>query len=397
MAVTLAGVLGLAAGCTSAGGDDPVWQGGGSGGGATTPPPDPGPQLGATVTDPPANATGVPALAQIAFTTTEATDAAVEVKTADGAAVAGKLTSDGKRWVPSAALKWGTAYTTTITVTGADGKTATSTSTFTTMAKPEKLVRVTSQLGDGAVVGVAMPLIIKFGRSIPKSFRDDVQRRMTVQSTPAQQGAWHWFSGSEVHYRPKTYWRSGTKLFYKVSARGVPMGAGWYGRSDITVDARVGAAVIMTVDNKTKRMTVTKDGKVLRRIPISLGKKSTPSSSGTMVVMEKLRKTIFDTFAELGPEEGYRTPIDYAQRITWGGEFIHAAPWSVASQGRRNVSHGCVNMSTANASWLFGVSKVGDPVVIKGTERRLRTGNGWTAWNMSWSDYVAGSALPVAG
>jgi lipoprotein-anchoring transpeptidase ErfK/SrfK len=114
-----------------------------------------------------------------------------------------------------------------------------------------------------------------------------------------------------------------------------------------------------------------------------------------MLVMGKLRNTIFDTFDELGPEEGYRTPIEYAQRLTHGGEFIHAAPWSVGAQGRTNVSHGCVNMSTSNAAWLFGITKMGDPVTIRGTERRLANGNGWTAWNVSWGQWIKGSAIPV--
>jgi lipoprotein-anchoring transpeptidase ErfK/SrfK len=150
----------------------------------------------------------------------------------------------------------------------------------------------------------------------------------------------------------------------------------------------------MVADNRTKQLTVSRDGKVLRKIPISLGKPSTPSSSGTTVIIEKFVHTIFDTFEELGPELGYRTPIDYAMRLTWGGEYIHAAPWSVASQGHRNVSHGCINMSDAHAKWLFELASVGDPVVTKGTERKLKNGNGWTHWNMTWDEYVAGSALP---
>jgi lipoprotein-anchoring transpeptidase ErfK/SrfK len=150
----------------------------------------------------------------------------------------------------------------------------------------------------------------------------------------------------------------------------------------------------MTVDNKTKKMTVKKDGKVLRTLPVSLGKPKTPSSSGNMIVMEKLRKTVFDTRAELGPTEGYRINIEYAHRLTWGGEFMHAAPWSVGDQGKRNVSHGCVNVSQTNAAWLFSVTKVGDPVIVKGTEVKLKYGNGWTDWNMSWDEFIKGSAVP---
>jgi lipoprotein-anchoring transpeptidase ErfK/SrfK len=253
---------------------------------------------------------------------------------------------------------------------------------------------VSSFLGDNQVVGVAMPLIVQFSRDIPKDKRADVQRRLFVTSNPPQEGIWRWSSPTEVDYRPKVFWKAGTKISYRLATGGLPMGDGYYGRSDITVVASVGPAVQLTVDNKSKMMTVTRNGKLLRRIPVSLGKAKTPSSSGTMVIIEKLRKTVFDTFAELGPTEGYRTDIEYAQRLTWGGEYIHAAPWSESVQGQTNVSHGCVNISMPNAQWLFRITKMGDPVVVKGTERQLQSGNGWTQWNMTWSEYVKGSAIP---
>jgi hypothetical protein len=87
--------------------------------------------------------------------------------------------------------------------------------------------------------------------------------------------------------------------------------------------------------------------------------------------------------------------VHYAMRLTWGGEYIHAAPWSVRDQGVRNVSHGCVNVATGNAHWLYDSTHIGDPVVVRGTEVPLSNGNGWTAWNIPWSEYVKGSALPV--
>jgi lipoprotein-anchoring transpeptidase ErfK/SrfK len=244
-------------------------------------------------------------------------------------------------------------------------------------------------------VGVGMPMIVRFGQGVPEKYRADVQRRMTVTATPAQVGIWHWISPTEVHYRPKAYWKANTKISYKVQLAGVKMGDNAYGRSDLTVDLKTGRAFVMTVDNKTKKMTVRQNGKVIKTILVSLGKKSTPSSSGTMVVIEKKRKTVFDTLEELGPDEGYRTKIDYAQRLTWGGEFIHAAPWSEGVQGRTNVSHGCVNVSMKMGAWLFSRTMLGDPITVKGTSRQLKNGNGWTDWNMSWDEYVKGSALPL--
>jgi len=112
-----------------------------------------------------------------------------------------------------------------------------------------------------------------------------------------------------------------------------------------------------------------------------------------MVVMAKDYETVFDTRGE--PNGGYRVNINYAMRLTWGGEFVHAAPWSVGDQGRRNVSHGCVNMSWGNAEWLFGRAHMGDPVIVRGTEVKVVHGNGWTAWDLPWDQYIKGSALPV--
>ena len=132
-------------------------------------------------------------------------------------------------------------------------------------------------------------------------------------------------------------------------------------------------------------------------MPVSLGKKSTPSSSGTMVVMEKKAATIFDTTDDGPGDEGYVTDIEYAQRLTWSGQYIHSAPWSVGAQGRRNVSHGCVNVSPSNARWLFGKTLIGDPITVQGTERQAGAGNGWTPWDLSWKEFVKGSALPVPG
>ncbi|MFE9202101.1 Ig-like domain-containing protein [Micromonospora sp. NPDC007230] len=386
-AAVLAAAMALTSACTGGGGgggEKPSsWHGG-----------EEGPKAAATISEPAADAKDVPASTAITFTTKEAKETAVELKDSAGTAVEGTLAEDGKSWLPAGALKYGETYTATVTATGDDGKPATATSTFTTMAKPANQVRVSSFLGDNQTVGVAMPLIVKFSRAIPQDYRDDVQRRMTVTAKPAQEGIWHWVSPTEVRYRPKKFWQANSTVSYRVQAGGLPIGDGWYGRADLTVDIKIGPSFVMTVENRTKRMTVTKNGKVIRTIPVSLGKKTTPSSSGTMVVIEKLRKTVFDTREELGPEEGYRTDIDFAQRLTWGGEFIHAAPWSEGVQGRVNVSHGCVNVSMKEGAWLFANTRIGDPITVKGTQRKLQNGNGWTDWNMSWDQYVKGSALP---
>jgi lipoprotein-anchoring transpeptidase ErfK/SrfK len=391
-AVALAGLLSVTAGCTKA--SDAAWQDGAQP--APSQSTEPPPKAKATIKTPAANAADVPASIAIKFETTDAVETSVELKSSSGETVDGKLSADKKSWLPSGALDWGATYTATVSATGDDGRTAIAESTFTVMAKPANTVSVSSFLGDGAVVGVGMPMIVKFGRAIPREYRDDVQRRMKVTAEPAQEGTWAWISPTEIHYRPKQFWKANTKVHYKLQTGGLPLGGGWYARNDLAVDVNIGPALVMTVDNRTKRMTVTKNGKVVRVIKVSLGKRTTPSSSGTMIVIEKKRKTVFDTFEELGPEEGYRTDIDFAQRLTWGGEFIHAAPWSEGQQGSVNVSHGCVNVSMKDGEWLFGQTRIGDPITVKGTERKLQNGNGWTDWNMSFADYAKMSAIPLS-
>ncbi|CCH16380.1 L,D-transpeptidase [Micromonospora lupini] len=320
----------------------------------------------------------------------------VTLAAAGGGAVEGKLRTDGSAWVPSAPLKYGTRYTATVTATGADGTTSQGTSTFTTMAKPKSTIGSGLYLFDDKSYGVAMPVVTEFHPGIPKKDRAAVQKRMFVKTDPPQPGAWHWVdNGTQAYYRAPEYWQPGTTITVRIALAGVPLSNGKYGDIDRKATAKIGRSFVMKVDNATKKMSVYENGALSRTIPVSLGKKSTPSSSGTMVVMEKKESTVFDTRDDPDPANRYVTEIDFAQRLTWGGEYIHAAPWSEGVQGRSNVSHGCVNVSTANARWLFEKTRIGDPITIKGTERKIAAGNGWTAWSLSWSEFVKGSALPV--
>ncbi|SIN36678.1 L,D-transpeptidase [Micromonospora cremea] len=320
----------------------------------------------------------------------------VTLTAAGGGAVAGTLRTDGSAWVPSAPLKYGTRYTATVTATGADGTSSQGTSSFTTMAKPKSTIGSGLYLFDDKSYGVAMPVVTEFHPGIPKKDRAAVQKRMFVRTDPPQPGAWHWVdNGTQAYYRAPEYWQPGTTITVRIALAGMPLSNGRYGDVDRKATAKIGRSFVMKVDNATKKMSVYENGALVRTVPVSLGKKSTPSSSGTMVVMEKKESTVFDTRDDPDPSNRYVTEIDFAQRLTWGGEYIHAAPWSEHVQGRQNVSHGCVNVSMANARWLFDKTRIGDPITVKGTERKLAAGNGWTAWSLSWSEFVKGSALPV--
>ena len=339
---------------------------------------------------PQSGTTNVPVTAEIGTTLSNGTIGDVALLDPSGARVTGSMRADGTSWVPDHPLDNGVSYTATVTATGAGGTTTTKTTTFTTMAKPGGTrVGTGLYLVNGKTYGVAMPVVVEFESDVPAEARAAIQHRLFVRSDPPQPGVWRWFSARSVLYRPQEYWKPGTTLTVRSALGGLPIGSR-FGDTDRSATVTIGRDLRITVDNATKQLSVTQDGQVIKTMPVSLGKQSTPSSSGTTVIISKEASTVFDTTQVDGPR-GYRIPVQYAQRLTWGGEYIHAAPWSVGDQGHRNVSHGCVNVSTGNASWLFGTTLIGDPVTTQGTERKLAAGNGWTVWNMTWAEYTAGT------
>jgi lipoprotein-anchoring transpeptidase ErfK/SrfK len=169
-----------------------------------------------------------------------------------------------------------------------------------------------------------------------------------------------------------------------------------WGLTSRTVKFRTGSSMISVVDVNKRTLTVTRNGEVARVIPVTTGKAGFLTRNGIKVILEKHQLKVMDATTigiSQGDPEYYRLDVPYAMRVTWSGEFVHSAPWSVGSQGRTNVSHGCVGMSPTNAVWLYNQSTVGDVVKVVGSPRSLEPGNGYTDWNVSWEDWTAGSAI----
>lgn len=309
--------------------------------------------------------------------------------------VEGTLDPNGAKWTAGSLLEPATTYSLTMSGRNTAGGEATSHSTFTTQTLSKKQLIYPSIVADGATVGVAMPVIVRF--DVPVKDKAAFEKKMTVTSTPKQDGAWSWVSSSEAHWRPASYWQAGTKVSVKVDVNSVAGGDGTYGQISTSGGFTVGQWVVMDADLGLHQMTVHVDGAVAKTIPITGGKAGFESRSGTKVIMEKfstLRMDANTVGIEPGDPNYYDIPdVQFAMRETDSGEFLHAAPWSVSSQGKANVSHGCIGMSTDDAKWLFGVVKVGDPVVVTGTARGLEAGNGWTDWNVSYDLWKKGSAL----
>jgi lipoprotein-anchoring transpeptidase ErfK/SrfK len=348
--------------------------------------------------------TDVPTSAELAFSVEGTQDFQVTMTDAGGNAVKGAMRTDGSSWIPDEQLDWATKYSASIRAKKSDGTEAEAKTTFTTMPKPDKTVRIQSDVGDNETYGIAMPIVIKFSQDVPESARADVQRRLFVTTNPPQEGVWHWIQsdyhnpGSEVHFRPKVYWQPHTKISVRVATGGIPWGTpNIYGGNDLSLDFSIGDAINIDVDNESKQMYVAKDGQIIKQQKVSLGKPSSPSSSGTLAIFEKHETELFSsaTFGTpVNSADGYSTNVQWVMKLTQDGQYIHAAPWSVNDQGVRNVSHGCVNIPTDVAEWLFGVALRGTPVVVKGTEVHVVWGDGYTDFDRPWEEYVKGSAIP---
>ena len=383
-------VVAAVAGCTSSsgsssgGGDKPA---AGGGGGEQSSPTAPAATLAVV---PAANAAAVAPADPVKVTATGGTLTSVSVA-GSGGAVKGALNPDKTVWTSTDKLGFGARYTVSAVATNADGQKTTTTSAFTTARATRTVFPAVSPL-NGMTVGVGMPIRVYFEN--PVTDRKAALARMKVTTSVPTVGAWRWFSATEVHWRPKTYWKSGTKVALDTDLRGVSLGAGTYGsvNADRHVAFTIGASHVSIADAKTHRMKVWINGKLTKDFPASLGKEVPGrfTHNGVHVVTDKKASMTMDstTFGLALDAGGYRVPVKFATRISNGGEFVHSAPWSVAQQGKENVSHGCVNLAPANAQWFYGISQPGDVVQVTGTPVPL-TGKDTDIpdWTIPWSQW----------
>jgi lipoprotein-anchoring transpeptidase ErfK/SrfK len=378
--------------CSSAGstssGDSP--QGSGATGAAASEAPKPEPvRLTTSFTD----ATAVPIDAPLTVAADGGTLDAVRITSAAGP-VRGRVA--GGTWRSSSRLEPGTDYRMTATATRSDGTTVERSRTFHTvdLTLDEQTFAAVAPL-DGETVGVGMPVVVTF--DLPVTNRALFEKHMTVTSTPAQKGSWYWLSDREAHYRPATYWKAGSDVSVDLDINSLPAGKGIFGQESRSIDFHVGDSVVSRVDVSTHTMRTFINGQLARTMPISAGKAGWETRSGTKVIIEKFRRKRMNAatigVSEDDPEYYDLSDVEYALRVTYSGEFLHAAPWSAGSQGSANVSHGCVGMSLADAQWLYDRTRRGDVVEVTGSSRYMTLENGYGDWNLSPADWKQGSAL----
>ncbi len=337
----------------------------------------------------------VPVSTRVKVTADDGTLQRVEVRTGT-TTLAGTLSADKRSWTASELLEPGLSYAVRSIAVRTDGELQRERSTFHTqdLTLDEQTYPSVAPL-QGETVGVGMPVVVSFDIAVQD--KAEFEKHMTVTSVPAQRGSWHWMSDHEAHWRPAHYWKAGTDVTVDVDVNSLPAGGGIYGQESRTLRFHVGSANIYKVNAQTHQMQVFSNGKLLRTIPITTGKPGFTTRSGTKVIIEKFRAKRMNSetvgIAEGSPDAYNIDNVEYAMRVTYSGEFIHAAPWSVGSQGYANVSHGCTGMSTDNAGWLYSISKRGDVVEYTGTDRSMTLDNGYGDWNLPYPDYREGSAL----
>jgi lipoprotein-anchoring transpeptidase ErfK/SrfK len=298
-------------------------------------------------------------------------------------------------WTPETPLAYGTSYTLTAVAKNAADEEASAESTFTTVTPTTQSTPSIGPL-DGMTVGVGMPIRVFFDE--PVTDKAAVESHLEVTTSRPTDGVWSWLNDSEVHFRPSEYWPANTDVTLDANLYGVDFGDGIWGEKDRSVSFTIGDRHVSVADAGNHTLTVKDGDTVGQTYPMSAGSNANPTRNGPHVVTESYRNITMDssTFGlAVDAPGGYRADVEYAVRISNNGEFVHAAPWSVASQGNDNVSHGCINLSTDRAAWFFNFSQPGDIVEVQnsiGPTLSAADGDIYD-WAISWDDWQAGSAL----
>ncbi|MEU8888084.1 Ig-like domain-containing protein [Streptomyces sp. NPDC048442] len=318
----------------------------------------------------------------------------VTVKDAKGGTLTGQISTDGKSWTSARTTSPGTAYTVEAKAAGATATKA----EFTTEAA-DKVNKLSMAPGKNTTIGIAHPLSIVFDN--PVKNKADIEKRLKVTTSNNTEGSWGWmtdYSGKDrVDWRPKEYWKPGTKVSLAADLDGVNSGkgGGWFVR-DYKTNFTIGKNQVVKVDLDNHRLKLVRDGQTVKDVPMSAGTPGGDKASwrGKTVLMSK-EGTINMRSETVGLGDAYDKMVDYSMRLTWSGMYAHAAPWNKGYFGSANKSSGCVGMSDSDAKSIYDQVQVGDPFEVTGDDAKgtQELNNGYGNWNVSWSEWQSKSAL----
>lgn len=347
------------------------------------------PKLTASVSD---GAVGVTVDAPVTVSVADGVLASVAMVNENGRSIMGQLSPDGLRWSTTEQLGYNRRYTLNAKATGLGGA-ASKQMTFET-SSPAHLTMPYVSPADGDVVGIGEPVAIRFDENIAN--RAAAQKAINITTNPPVEGAFYWLNNREVRWRPERFWKSGTTIDVAVNTYGVDLGDGMFGEDNVKTHFTIGDEVISTADDTTKTVTVRVNGDVVKTMPTSMGKDSTPTANGVYIIGARFKHIIMDSSTygvPVNSPNGYRTEVDWATQMSYSGVFVHSAPWSVGAQGHTNTSHGCLNVSPSNAEWFYDHSKSGDIVEVVHTVGSTLPGiEGLGDWNIPWAQWKAGNA-----
>ena len=250
---------------------------------------------------------------------------------------------------------------------------------------------------DGQTYGVGMPIIMYLSKTITNAKPFAAATKVTVNGKVVQ-GAWYFQKSSiypeypmEAHYRTQTFWPAHAAIDLAVRVQGLSAGTGLVFDDSLTLAMKTGARNITSVNGATERMTVTSDGKSVFNFPVSLGKASTPTYTGTKIVMEKDR---VERMVGTTPGDEYDLQVPWSCRLTNSGEFIHAASWNGGNIGQRSTSNGCTNLNVDAAEQYFDFAQIGDVAQYTHTGGGVTPSwDGYGDWNLSWATWSKGGLL----
>ncbi|MEV4311336.1 Ig-like domain-containing protein [Actinocrispum sp. NPDC049592] len=322
-------------------------------------------------------------------------DSVTVTNSAKGSKVKGSYSDDKTSWTSSEPLAYGSSYAVQVSAVTDDGKKADQNVTVKTLAPKATAFPSFIPAPSVTEVGVGQPLVVKFDKDITD--KAAAEKALKVTATPDQPGGWYWISKREVHYRPKVYWQAGTTIKLHAGVYGIDLGGGVYGQTDRDLNLKVHDSWVAKADGNTEQMQIFQNGTMVKTMPISMGKDATPTHLGAHVISDKQRDYTMDscTYGVCPPNpKAYRSLEHFAMRMSNDGEFVHENPNSVGAQGSSNVSHGCINLNAANASWFFDHFNLGDVVEVTNSGGpQLPVWDTYGDWALDWATWQAGSAL----
>jgi lipoprotein-anchoring transpeptidase ErfK/SrfK len=314
-----------------------------------------------------------------------------------GKAIDGTFGAHNATWASTSPLVFGAQYRVSAESAGPGLSPSSVTDVVTTIPTTKtayaNVVPAPDVIGDTGI-GVGQPMVFQFTKPVVN--KAAVQKLLTVTTDPPQPGAWYWTDDQNAHYRAAQYWLPGTKIHIEAHVFGVDLGNGIYGAEDDKADYTVHDSWIAKANGATETLTVYHNGAQVNSMPMSLGSPGFPSHSGPHVVSARQPSIVMDscTYGVCAGAPGYyRETVALDLRISNDGEFVHSAPWSVGQQGSSNVSHGCVNLSPANAQWMYDHFNIGDVVEVTNSGGPpLPVWDTYGDWEVPWSTWQAGNA-----